>query len=296
MQTTTVSLPARLEADAIPNVIASIAPLLDAADAGTPVSVDFTAHTFCDPAGVVMLGAAGARYYRLTRHQAKLVGWDDDSYLSRLELGGLFGLSHRFKLRFPRPRDFVALREVVEPKDRVAACDAVAKILGIHHAGATGLMGYTLEEVLRNVDDHADSPTNALLHAQRYDRTDEVVVAIADTGQGVLRSLRQQQPDLGSDRDALYQALLPGVSGKNVKKARNQGIGLTATARMIAGVNGSMQVISGKAMQTISRDGTIETELPGRGWPGVVVVLRVSGRDNIDWDDVRARALREVGR
>jgi hypothetical protein len=167
--------------------------------------------------------------------------------------------------------------------------------LHIDHEGAANLLSYALEEVLRNVDDHADSPTNALLHAQRYQKTDEVVVAIADTGRGILRSLRERYHELEGDADALSEALKPGVSCRNTRKGVNQGVGLTATASMIRGVGGTFQVVSGRALLTSRPEGTIVAETTGQ-WPGVLVVFRVKGRDDIDWARVHAKALQEVSK
>ncbi len=70
-------------------------------------------------------------------------------------------------------------------------------------------VSYCLREVIRNVFEHARIDTCAIA-AQRYGGSIEV--AIADTGIGILRSLRERFEDLPSDPDALEMALQPGVS------------------------------------------------------------------------------------
>jgi len=82
-------------------------------------------------------------------------------------------------------------------------------VLGVTGEGARDLVSYCLEEILRNVDEHADSPVNALLQAQFYSATGEAVFAIGDTGRGILHSLRQWHQNLEDDEEALRYALRP---------------------------------------------------------------------------------------
>ena len=287
-------LPNRLASDDVSGLIGSVAPILEATKNGEALRLDFTGHAFCDPAGAVIFGAAGARFYRQRGARPELDGWATDSYLARFGLKKLLGYREPFWAKRPRPDDFIGLTEVAEYRDRARVCEGVRQILHIDHDGAANLLSYALEEVLRNVDDHADSPTNALLHAQRYSRTDEVVLAIADTGRGILASLRERYHDLSSDAEAVAEALKAGVSCRNTRKGVNQGVGLTATAQMIRGVGGTFQLLSGRALLTTTEEGTIVSEVTSGEWPGVVVILRVCGRDDIDWAQVHAHALQEV--
>jgi hypothetical protein len=100
---------------------------------------------------------------------------------------------------------------------------------------------YSICEIIRNVIEHSRSK-HIYYCAQYWSRQNIVEVSILDTGIGIRQSLSKNPflRDISSDRDALHQSLLPGISGKFYKKQkthhnqdlRNVGFGLYMTSRL----------------------------------------------------------------
>ena len=185
---------------------------------------------------------------------------------------------------------FTEILEVVTPNERTESAEHICDVLGVDDGDARVVLLYSLEEILRNVDDHADSPTNAIVHGQYFPAVDEVVIAIADTGQGVLRSLRSRHQELDSDEDALQEAMKLQVSGRNTRKGTNAGVGLTITAEMMKHAKGSLELYSGYAYLKATASGLKSAAEVGP-WSGVLAILCVH-RDKGKWQGVYDRAMK----
>ena len=116
-------------------------------------------------------------------------------------------------------------------------------------------LSYLCREILRNIIEHSYS-SRMYYCAQFYPQKDIVSVVIADEGEGVRSSLNEN-PDLSisSDREALKQAILPGMSGRSHKYTSrnsaghiyaNSGYGLFMTRR-ICETSGDFLIASGDA-------------------------------------------------
>lgn len=256
-------------------------------------SLDLSHTAFCDPAGTVTLAAFAATAQRTARRSVELQGWDREGYLSRVGLKRFAG--HRDD--FPRRRlvsdRLTDIIEVRTADERQKVRSNVLDVLNVQHAGARVVLDYCLEEILRNVEDHAQSPVNALLQAQYYDNRHEVVMAIADTGCGVLQSLRARH-DVSSHEAALKEALRPGVSGRNTRKGTNAGLGLTVSSALITQVGGILQLASGDAVLEVRRSGNAAYALRETVWPGLIVVMVVPRDDNLNWEGTFTRVMEQV--
>lgn len=249
-----------------------------------PTLLDFSAVQFCDPMATVALASFGAYRLRRSKQRVELGGWRPDSYLARVGVKRLLGYDDDYPHRRNDGERLTSVTEVADHTDRQKARRQLLDVLGIQHDGTRLVLDYCLEEILRNVEDHADSPTNALVQAQYYETRNEVVFAIADTGRGVLWNLRQRHQQLENDEEALIAALQPGVSGRNTRKGSNAGLGLTVSSSLVTGVNGTFQVASGTALRVLKK-GRAETQLlEGGGWPGVIVAFSVPRNDALDWE------------
>lgn len=249
----------------------------------SPTTIDLSRIDFCDPAATVTLAAYAANTTRLSGEPINLQGWDPGSYLSRVGFKTFAG--HRDD--FPRKRlssdRLTSLIEVRTADERQRARAEVLDVLDVQHDGANGLLDYCLEEMLRNVDDHAQSPVNALVQAQYYEARHEVVMAVADTGVGVMKSLSVRH-EVADHEAALKAALLPGVSGRNTRKGTNAGLGLPVSSALITEVGGIFQVVSGDCVMEVRRGGTSILRLRGTQWPGVIVVMVVPRDDSLNWE------------
>jgi len=107
---------------------------------------------------------------------------------------------------------------------------------------------YVISELVRNVIEHASSPTGALLCAQYYKRSRRLALGVADTGIGIRASLARNYPT-ENDLQAVLLALRPGVTGT----ARdmygtdyNAGAGLFFTKSIACASNNLLVLLSGR--------------------------------------------------
>ena len=247
-------------------------------------ALDLSPMQFCDPCGTVALGAFAAHYRRGTKLPLSLLGWQQDSYLARVGLKSLAGHQDDYSLRRRDNDRLTNIIEVATAAERADARKHILGVLGIQHAGAKNVIDYCLEEVLRNVEDHADSPVNALVQAQYYEARDQVVLAIADTGYGILWNLRQRNSDIDDHAEAVLRALEPGVSGRNTRKGSNAGLGLTVASRLITRMGGMFQLATGDCVVDIAKHGRMVHRLNGTSWQGVLVSMCVPRSDALDWE------------
>ena len=138
------------------------------------------------------------------------------------------------------------------------------------------MLGYCLRETVRNVFEHAETDSCALM-AQKY-ANDDVEIAIADRGVGVLSSMRRAHK-LSSAIDALRLAIRPGMSGTvEVEQSGpwdNSGFGLYVLSQL-GRQHGSFAITSSGASLII---GFGEESAVIANTPGTVIKLRVSVSD-----------------
>lgn len=129
-----------------------------------------------------------------------------------------------------------------------------------------------LAEALANVFHHAKATDGALICAQTYPQRHAIEFAVADTGQGVARSLANN-PDHGDVRDlpvqALQRAMQPRATGR---PASNSGWGLKWASGAIERNGGEMLLYSGPAVYRVTSEGGQAASAPD--WPGTLVAMR----------------------
>ncbi|MGB8225294.1 MAG: hypothetical protein WCE45_00305 [Sedimentisphaerales bacterium] len=114
---------------------------------------------------------------------------------------------------------------------------------------------YSFCEIIRNVVEHSSSG-HINYCAQYWPSQNLVEVSILDTGIGIRRSLSENPflKDIVSDKEAIHNSLLPGISGKMYKGKKvqpndywqNAGFGLYMTSRLCRN-SGSFFICSGDA-------------------------------------------------
>jgi anti-sigma regulatory factor (Ser/Thr protein kinase) len=90
---------------------------------------------------------------------------------------------------------------------------------------------YVMDEMIRNVLEHAYSQSGAFVAAQYQPKSKMVRIGIADNGRGIRQSISQSHT-VDSDLSAIRLALTPGITGVTAKEGgdeRNAGAGLFFT-------------------------------------------------------------------
>lgn len=178
----------------------------------------------------------------------------------------------------------------------------VVPLLHVDSPETVNAVRYCLEELVRNVLEHADGAA-AYACAQFYPRSSKVSVAVADCGQGLYGSLAGNHPDLRSDGAAALLALRPGVSGVTATKfgaEENAGAGLFFTKTiakfsgerflLYSGTGGYLLLRHQDAAQRalVFEDAASDKHkvLLGLPWPGTLVALDIGVSPDYDFKDV----------
>ncbi len=190
---------------------------------------------------------------------------------------------------------------------------ALADLIPLLHAppSVADPIRYVFSEMVRNVLEHSGSPVGAFVCAQYYKNSDRIAVGIADGGVGILRSM-QRSHAVNTSKDAILQALRPGISGVTHRiggNERNAGAGLFFTKSIAALARKYFVAYSGDAMfkllpgpsdrrPTLNSDPTldyhrIETGLPV--WSGTVIGIDMSVEEGVEFADLLSQ-IREAYR
>ena len=114
---------------------------------------------------------------------------------------------------------------------------------------------YIVDELVRNVTEHAKAEHGAMICAQYYKKSNTIRIGIVDTGVGIQPTINKSHP-VSSDIDAIRLALTPGITGTTKKEggtAQNAGAGLFFI-KSIANINRDFFLIySGNAFYKLLR-------------------------------------------
>lgn len=89
-------------------------------------------------------------------------------------------------------------------------------------------IGYIISELVRNVIEHAQSKSGAVLCAQYYRKSNSIRIGIADSGVGIKKTINQSH-FAKTDLEAIKLALTPGITGTTRREGgteQNAGAGL----------------------------------------------------------------------
>lgn len=143
--------------------------------------------------------------------------------------------------------------------------DVMTDVMPLLHAPKTQaeILRYVLSELVRNVLEHARSPTGAYI-AATYDRdNDRVAIGVADAGCGVFDSM-QRHHAVSNDAEAIAHALRPGISGTTARVGgteNNAGLGLFYTKAIASLSYGDFAVGSGGAIFHLCATGNGQAEI-----------------------------------
>lgn len=132
---------------------------------------------------------------------------------------------------------------------------------------------WSINEITDNVLTHANCDLGGILQVSTFERTRKVAVGVADSGRGILESLREGHPELRYDADAIYKALEAGVTRHN---DIGQGNGLAGALRIATRSGGHIEITSGRA-QIVCRpeDSNPYTRTPQQSLQGTFVYFEI---------------------
>lgn len=218
--------------------------------------VDLSGVDFVTPGGMVGL-ACLIEGWALEWDPVSLVPPADEvaGYMARMDLFKHLGskislgrsLSHlEDRSRYPAPLSEV--RKVHTPGDVTVVTAQFGSILRSCGVGEAEVQHccQVLSESLTNVLNHAESPCGAYTAIQKWDKRNEVCVAVADAGLGIpatICDLVKAQGAASADHELIRVALEPGVSRR---PGAGYGGGLDRALRSVGDGRGRMKIWSSK--------------------------------------------------
>jgi len=112
---------------------------------------------------------------------------------------------------------------------------------------------WSINEITDNVLNHSQSKNGGFVQASTYPTNGQIAFAVADSGRGILESLKEGFPTLRTDMQAIGEAVKAGVT-RNPKYG--QGNGLAGSLRVATLTGGSLEVTSGNARVISTIDNT----------------------------------------
>jgi len=204
----------------------------------------------------------------------------------------------------------VAIQRVSPGSSAASVAERIARLAvpSEEESESRGALAYVIDELLRNVLQHSGDWHGAVVGAQRVDAARggytraTVQVTVADTGVGILTSLRRFH-DIPDAQVALEKAIRPHFSGTfpegQTGSLDNAGLGLFFTSEMAKLTAGRFLLATRGAALLLTSDeeaGTHEMEFlppPRSGFPGTLAVfelpLEIQDRNAL-LDVIRQRA------
>jgi anti-sigma regulatory factor (Ser/Thr protein kinase) len=115
---------------------------------------------------------------------------------------------------------------------------------------------WSINEITDNVLNHSKSESGGIVQISTFPQSHSISFAVADSGMGILNSLKESFPQLNSDIIALGEAIKSGVTRNN---KYGQGNGLAGTLRIANQTGGNFSLFSGNGkmhyfMSDVKRD------------------------------------------
>ncbi|MCC7345067.1 MAG: sensor histidine kinase [Deltaproteobacteria bacterium] len=165
-------------------------------------------------------------------------------YLPRMGLNKILGISSEVSIvEHESAGRFIPLTQIRNSQE---LSKFISEMIPLLHLGPdqAQTIGYIVSELVRNVIEHAEAASGALLCAQYYKKTNTIRIGIADTGIGIKRTINRSWP-ASTDLEAIRLALTPGITGTTNREGgteQNAGAGLFFI-KSIASVNRDFFVI-----------------------------------------------------
>ncbi len=178
-------------------------------------------------------------------------------YLQRMGLFRFLGIKSGIKIAEHEPAGrFIPLTQI---KNSEELSYFIKEMIPLLHLQPTQVnpIKYVVSELVRNVIEHAASPTGAIVSAQYYPKSNRIAIGIVDTGVGIKKTINKSHI-AHTHLEAIRLALTPGITGTTKKEGGtedNAGAGLFFI-KTIAKVNQDFFMIySGNAMYKLLKGG-----------------------------------------
>ena len=226
------------------------------------VVLDFSACEWAFPNGMIPLLSA-ADTLRREKVDVSLTLPDKED-LSRLFLNtnwahylepALFSKSdtpHDRHLATQRFSDFDQQQKLVND-----FMDVVMRNMTLERDVIAGLE-WSINEITDNVLNHAECAEGGVVQVSTFTETRKIAFGVADSGRGILSSLREGHPELRTDAQAIGEAMKAGITRD---PDAGQGNGIAGTLRIATMSGGSFEITSGLA-QIVTRTERTGDQLP----------------------------------
>lgn len=233
--------------------LGNIDPFLRSMDLSNPETLEITSNpawTSLHPIVLSMLATLGMTVKPESIHHR--IESKSGHYLERMGLFRMWGIESGISIvEHEESGRFIPLTCVRTEKE---LSNIIENISPLFHLDAypeqADTMRYIIDEITRNVIEHADAENGAIVCAQYYPKSKKIRVGIADTGLGIRTTIRRFH-SVETHLDAIRLALWPGITGTTGKPGgtdQNAGAGLFFT-KSIARVNQDFFLIySGDAL------------------------------------------------
>lgn len=132
----------------------------------------------------------------------------------------------------------------------------------------------TINEVIQNVEDHAQSPIGAVYCARYLLKPAKIRVGIVDRGLGIGTTLAARHPEISNADAALRKVVQGGVSAKS--RPNNLGLGISNLwAHVTKPLGGEIFIITEDVVGYSDRSGKLRTESLGARFAGTGVFFTV---------------------
>lgn len=172
-----------------------------------------------------------------------------------------------------------------------ASMDVLMRNLTLDRQVLAGLE-WSVNEITDNVLNHAECEDGGIVQVNTMQFAGKVVFGVADSGKGILSSLREGHPHLRTDADAIREAMKAGIT----RSAEvGQGNGIVGALRVAVMSGGKFAITSGAAQVEVRRDPQTKRPEPRvfdgpnrRPIPGTVVYAEVGLDSPLDLPEALA--------
>ena len=146
--------------------------------------------------------------------------------------------------------------------------DVVLRTMEISRDVISGIE-WSINEITDNVLNHSQSKVGGFVQASTYPKNNTIAFAVADSGRGILNSLKEGIPTLRTDIQAIGEAMKAGVTRDN---KFGQGNGLAGTLNVTTLTGGSFEITSGRSrILTTENETKKNTRYRNQSYQGTIV-------------------------
>lgn len=256
-------------------------------DASSGLSVDWSGAAFVPISLICAIAAVQLRGKETYSDQLIVKPRRDVcSYLSRVDYFDVVGVP--FTEAFTRHQAggrFLELSKVPiseHDSDINSVAEALASVVLSHvelHTSVKDYINYSFGEMLDNIVQHSAAQSPGLVAAQYYKYKGYLEICIADTGIGIVASMRENPGYESMTDEELLRKAFERDTGQWYGRSKfgtgkvSRGMGLYVTANVARAVGGDIWCVSRNQALHISSAQT--SPLHGLYYPGTVIVMRV---------------------